>query len=58
MTRPVEDLRLAARRIVVTTCAAQGLPERVEDPEIIHQLATLFRSARAHTRRTRSTHVA
>lgn len=53
-----EDLRLAARRLVIESRAAQHLPERVADPVTINQIATLLRTATdAHPRRTGPRHV-
>ena len=35
----------AIRAFVDRTRKAQGLPERVEDPVVIHQIVTIFRHA-------------
>lgn len=42
--RTGETMREAAVRIVERTCREQGLPEKLEDPEIIRKVATLLRA--------------
>lgn len=52
-----EDLRLAARRLVIASRAAQNLPERVADPVTINKIVTILRTAtNAHPRRSRHDH--
>lgn len=41
----VADVEEAARRLVARTCAEQGLPETVEDPEVIAAVAEIVRKA-------------
>ena len=48
-----EDIAIAARRLRIQSRSAQGLPERLEDPVVIDQIAILFRSAHVHPRRDR-----
>jgi hypothetical protein len=52
-----EDIRLAARRLVIASRAAQNLPPRVADPVTINKIVTILRTAtHADSRRTRHHH--
>ncbi len=43
----------AASDLVRRTCAAQGLPERIEDPAILATIATILLTARSGNRAAR-----
>ena len=52
-----EELRAEGRRWAAETAVAQGFPEKIEDVEVLAQVATLLLAGRdeprrAHTRQT------
>lgn len=51
---PAPELTEADRRWVAEQRKAQGLPEKVEDPEAIETVAAIFRNARRARSHARS----